>query len=163
MKRWIAVLAAGLVGSTLSVPAAVADTCRTHWGSAEKTSRSLGNGSVTGLRAGGHACFDRFVVAGGSSALVGYVSVLRADPSDRVVPLAGGARLRIVVFGQLAGNRLPSLPSVAGLRTFRQVAWAGNFEAVNSVGLGVRARLPFRVFTIGGAHPRVVIDVAHHW
>ncbi len=163
MKRWIAVLAAGLVGGTLSVPAAVADTCRTHWGSADKTSRGLGGRPVTGLRAGGHACFDRLVVDGGSSVQVGYVSQLRQDPSDRVITLAGGARLRIVVFGQLVGNRLPSIPSVAGMRTFRQVAWAGNFEAVNSVGLGVRARLPFRVFAIGGAHPRVVIDVAHHW
>ena len=163
MKRWIAVLAAGLVGSTLSVPAAVADTCRTNWGSVDKANRSLGNGLVTGLRAGGHACFDRFVVAGGVGYQVGYVSVLRADASDRVIPLAGGARLRIVVLGQLQGNRLPSIPPVVGMRSFRQVKWAGNFEGVNSVGLGVRAKLPFRVFTIGGAHPRVVIDVAHHW
>jgi len=32
------------------------------------------------------------------------------------------------------------------------------------MGLGVRARLPFRVFTLTDATTsRLVIDVAHHW
>jgi hypothetical protein len=50
--------------------------------------------------------------------------------------------------------------NVSGYRTFRQVAWAGSFEGVTTVGLGTRARLPFRVFTLPG---RVVVDVAHRW
>ena len=89
MKRGIAVFAAGPVGSTPSVPAAVADTGRTHWGSAGKTNSSLGNDSVTGLRAGGPVCLDRLVVAGGDNHQVGSVSVAPADPSDRV-PFGGG-------------------------------------------------------------------------
>ena len=89
MKRGIAVFAAGLVGSTLSALAAGANTCRTHGGSAGKTNRSLGNGSVAGLRAGGPARFDRLVVAGGGNHQVGSVSVGPAETSDQV-PFGGG-------------------------------------------------------------------------
>ncbi len=58
-----------------------------------------------------------------------------------------------------------SLVGVAGFRTFRQVLGAGAFEGVSSIGIGVRARLPFRVFTLAGpgSHSRLVIDVAHLW
>ena len=57
---------------------------------------------------------------------------------------------------------------MAGYSTFRQVAWAGTFEGQTTLALGVRARLPFRVFTLDGVPnsgdtPRVVIDVAHRW
>jgi hypothetical protein len=57
---------------------------------------------------------------------------------------------------------------VNGYTTFRQVAWAGSFEGQTTLGLGVRARLPYRVLTLAGAPysdqgPRLVIDVAHRW
>jgi hypothetical protein len=54
---------------------------------------------------------------------------------------------------------------VTGYQTFRQVAWAGSFEGYSSLGLGVRARLPFRVQTLPGpgAGSRLVLDVAHFW
>ena len=57
------------------------------------------------------------------------------------------------------------LTNVTGYRTFRQIAWAGSFEGRTTVGLGVRARLPFRVFTLAGPGDgsRLVIDVAHTW
>ena len=57
------------------------------------------------------------------------------------------------------------LVDVAGYRTFRQVAWGGSYEARTSVGLGVRARLPFRVFVLDGPGrgSRLVVDVAHRW
>jgi hypothetical protein len=38
--------------------------------------------------------------------------------------------------------------------------WAGSFEGTTSVGLGVRARLPFRVITLAD---RILVDVAHFW
>ncbi len=55
--------------------------------------------------------------------------------------------------------------NVAGFRTFRQVAWGGTFEGSTTIGLGVRARLPFRVFALDGpgSGSRLVIDVAHRW
>ncbi|BAS14136.1 conserved hypothetical protein [Arthrobacter sp. Hiyo8] len=45
------------------------------------------------------------------------------------------------------------------------MAFAGSFEGYTSLGLGVRARLPFRVFTLAGpgTGSRLVIDVAHMW
>ena len=55
--------------------------------------------------------------------------------------------------------------NVDGWRAFRQVALCGSFEGYMTFGLGVGARLPFRVFTLPGpgAHSRLLIDVAHHW
>ncbi len=57
---------------------------------------------------------------------------------------------------------------VTGYRTFRQVAWAGSFEAHTTLALGVQARRPVRVLTLDGTPnrgdtPRLVIDVAHSW
>jgi hypothetical protein len=45
------------------------------------------------------------------------------------------------------------------------VASAGSFEGYTSLGLGVRARLPFQVFTLDGpgSGSRLVVDVAHFW
>jgi len=58
-----------------------------------------------------------------------------------------------------------ALTNVRGYRTFRQVADAGSFEGETTIGLGVRARLPFRVFTLTGpgTTSRIVVDVAHRW
>jgi hypothetical protein len=54
---------------------------------------------------------------------------------------------------------------VSRFRTFRHVAWAGSFEGQTTLGLGVRARLPFRVFLLDGpgSGSRMVVDVAHRW
>jgi hypothetical protein len=55
--------------------------------------------------------------------------------------------------------------AVGGFTTFRQVAFLGTHEAQTQIGLGVRARLPFRVFVLRGpgSGSRLVIDVAHRW
>ena len=47
----------------------------------------------------------------------------------------------------------------------RQVRWAESQEGLTRVAVGVRARLPFRVFVLAGpaAGSRLVIDVAHRW
>jgi hypothetical protein len=57
------------------------------------------------------------------------------------------------------------LTDVSGYRAFRQLAWAGSFEGQSTIGLGVRARLPFRTFTLDGpgTGSRLVVDVAHRW
>jgi hypothetical protein len=45
------------------------------------------------------------------------------------------------------------------------ITWAGSFEGYTTIGLGVRARLPFRVLVLDGpvAGSRIVVDVAHQW
>ena len=129
------------------------------------------------VRSGRHACFDRLVVdlAGREPGFtVRYVGQVTEDGSGRVIRLRGGARLQVTVYApayDTAGHStyLPAngreLTDVTGYRTFRQVAWAGTFEGYTTLGLGVRARLPFRVLQLPGpgTGSRVVIDVAHTW
>ncbi len=137
-----------------------ATTCSTPWGSTPKAVSNSIHGNLAAVRAGHHACFDR-VVLDDSRATSGYrVSYVRAvhdQGRGAVVPLRGGAFLEVV--DQSAAGRL-AMPSVAGFPTLRQVASGGSFEGYTTVGVGVRARLPFRVFR-SGTH--LVVDVAHHW
>jgi hypothetical protein len=131
-----------------------------------------GTGTMKNIRAGRHECYDRLVfdVAGSPRGYhVSYVNTVYDDPTGRVVPLRGGAKLSVTVHAathDLAGHPIyryanrAELVNVTGYRTFRQVAFAGSFEGLTTVGLGVRARLPFRVFTLPD---RVVVDVAHRW
>jgi hypothetical protein len=97
------------------------------------------------------------------------------DGSGNPVPLAGGAFLQVVArawaydFETGQPSYDPADPAhlvdVTGYQTFRQVAWAGTFEGQTTIGVGVRARLPFRVLTLTGpgSGSRLVIDVAHRW
>ena len=167
----------------LTVPAQAAPYCGITWGSLPKVQPFSDGDLVNGVRAGRHACFDRLVIdVGGEDASfssydVRYVPVVRQDGSGRAVPVRGAADLQIVL-GAAAydqyGNQTLALPrpsemvDVTGYRTFRQVAWAGSFEATTTIALGVRARLPVRVFPLPGTPnsghtPRLVIDVAHSW
>ena len=130
-------------------------------------------GRVHGVRAGRHACFDRLVLdmTGRAPGFdVRYVTTVRSDGSGFPVPVAGGARLAVVA--HKGATSVPTMPSVAGFTTFRQVKWAGSFEgygrtcAATTIALGVRARLPHRVFTLYDAstnRSRLVVDVAHRW
>jgi hypothetical protein len=50
------------------------------------------------------------------------------------------------------------------------VVSAGSFEGYTTFGIGVRARLPFRVFVLDGrgsggpnVGSRLVVDIAHNW
>jgi hypothetical protein len=159
-----------------SVSASGAPYCGITWGSLAKKGGSMTTSPITDVRAGRHDCYDRLVVDISGKAAgyrVGYVTSVVQDGSGRAIPLRGGAKLQIVVlaptYKSSAANTFPAtrseLVDVSGFSTFRQVAGAGSFEGQTTIGLGVRARLPFRVFTLAGPGPysRLVIDVAHHW
>jgi hypothetical protein len=96
------------------------------------------------------------------------VKQIISDPSGMVLHVRGDAKLLITIQAPAGPGYRPNarnLVSVSHFRTFRQVRGAGSFEGITSIGLGVRARLPFRVFRVdNGAQPgsRLVIDVAHH-
>ncbi|MGW6128578.1 AMIN-like domain-containing (lipo)protein [Cellulomonas sp. NPDC055163] len=169
-----------LVGSFLLVPASPAGAapyCGIRWGSLEKSTLSLAPATVFDVRTGRHTCYDRLVVdlAGGSGGYrVAYVDEVTADGSGHVIPTRGGASLQITLGNPSYDDNgnltyAPANPSelrnVSGYRTFRQVVWAGTFEGHTDLGLGVRARLPFRVFVLDGpgSGSRVVVDVAHRW
>jgi hypothetical protein len=175
--RLLVLLAAALAAIVLAVPAqAAAPYCGITWGSLAKTGPTAApvpGATVGAVRAGRHDCYDRLVLdVRGVKALgtwrAEYVRTVTADPSGRPIALRGGAFLQISV-GAGQGYRSSSeLANVSGFRTFRQVASAGSFEGVTSVGLGVRAKLPFRVVTMTGIPGsrngvRVVVDVAHRW
>jgi hypothetical protein len=57
------------------------------------------------------------------------------------------------------------IADVRGYRTLRAVVYGSSFEGTTTFGVGVRARLPFRVLTLAGpgGGSRVVVDVAHRW
>lgn len=144
--------------------------CGITWGSGAKNAGTLTQSSLTGVRAGRHACFDRIVLdvdgrtPPGYS--IGYVSTVRAEGSGAPIPLRGSAKLRVQVLAPTGFTpvRPTEMVPTAGYRTLRQVAFGGSFEGYTTIGVGVRARLPFRVTTIDdGATSRLVIDVAHRW
>ncbi|MDN3029106.1 hypothetical protein [Streptomyces sp. S.PB5] len=169
------------MGATLgvaAVPAQASTTCPTGWGSLAK-SRAVGTADpVTDVRTGRHTCYDRLVVdvpGAGKDSLgyyVHYVDRLHQDGSGRLIPVAGGAVLEVRVaapaydpetgaptYPARSGRPLPGV-DLDGYRTFRDARFAGSFEGDTQLGLGVRARLPFRVLRVDG---RVVVDVAHSW
>jgi hypothetical protein len=165
--------AAGVVASS---PASAHPYCGIRWGSLAKTSATHVGGPVTDVRAGRHACFDRLVIDLKGKApgyTVGYVDTMRADGSGSVIALRGGAKLSVRANAPAyTSSGTPSfvprnraeVVNVGGYTTFRQVAWAGSYEGYTTLGVGVRARLPFRVFTLQDATTsRLVVDVAHRW
>lgn len=176
---WLAaVLLAAVLGFVVQGPASAAPYCGLTWGSLMKADGAMSGAPVTDVRTGQHYCFDRLVVdLGGTPApgySVRYVPQVIQDGSGAVVPTRGGARLQVVVKAPAYDANGQStytpadkaeLSNVSGYQTFRQVVWAGSFEGQTTIGLGVRARLPFRVFALDGpgSGSRLVVDVAHYW
>jgi hypothetical protein len=180
MRRFALLL--GLVGiiAALLAPAATAATpsCSIRWGSQAKDAPDYTTGPLFNVRVGQHACYDRLVFdVTGSQAPgyhVAYVPAVTQDGSGQTVPLRGGAFLQVTLrapaYNDQGGLTVPlppdgELANVAGFRTLREVAWAGSFEGQTTVGVGVRARLPFRVLTLPGPgdQTRLIVDVAHRW
>ena len=175
MKRMAAVLFTILAIGTASVTTAAAagPYCGQRWGSTPEMVTTGSTGEVVGVRAGRHACFDRLVLdVDGDLAgyIVQYVDAVHRDGSGQLVPLRGGARLQVVATAPAVATDAffladGELVDVSRYRTFRQVAWAGSFESHSTIGLGVRARLPFRAFVVQGPGEasRLVVDVGHRW
>jgi hypothetical protein len=192
-RIWTTVAALGLAGAaTLSGVAAAAPAiatsstaasasgaaahragCTLNWGT---NAKHRGSSAITvatrvqAVRAGKHGCFDRLVIdmSGGKRPPFSarYVKQIVADPSGKVLKVKGRAKILITVRGPAGKHYHPNavnLTDVSGFKTFRQVRGAGSFERVTSIGLGVRAKLPFRVFELGSSQSgwRIVIDVAH--
>jgi len=182
MKRLANILgvvgAAGIVSIGAAAAPAVAVThhaagCSTNWGI---NAKHRGSQTITvatrvrGVRAGRHGCFDRLVIdmSGGKQPPFSarYVKKIVAEASGKVLRVRGRAKILIVVRGPAGRHyhaNAVNLADVSGFKTFRQVRGAGSFERVTAIGLGVRAKLPFRVFELGSSEAgwRIVIDVAH--
>ncbi|MCZ9882633.1 AMIN-like domain-containing (lipo)protein [Arthrobacter sp. B2a2-09] len=181
MRKFHAWLAALLVAAGLGLVAPgaafAAPYCGIVWGSLAKSNPALTQAQVVNVRTGQQLCFDRLVidlngaVAGYS---IRYVPQVLQDGSGLPVDLRGNAFLQVTVnapaynsSGSATYNPADKngLTNVSDYKTFRQVAYAGSFEGYTSLGLGLRSRLPFRVFTLAGpgTGSRLVVDVAHMW
>lgn len=183
MRKLLIMLMLALVGAGAVVALPVspslassrqsAPSCSIRWGSGPKAAGDMSTGELVNVRAGRNQCFDRIVLdvdGPRSGYFVSYVDQVRRDGSGDVVPVRGGARLAIVARVPVTPTDALFLPNgelvdVSGFRTFRHVAWAGSFEGQTTIGLGVRARLPFRVMVLRGpaSGSRIVVDVAHRW
>jgi len=188
MKRLLRLLLGVLIVLAVSLTAAPAAQaaarpyCGIWWGSLTKTGAGpyypSDSASVYNVRTGRHACYDRLVVdVSGSVGTynVQYVTHVGTQGSGITVPTLGGAALEISMMNPAYNPQTGAptyvfanpnkLTNVTGYRTFRQVVWAGTYEGYTSIGIGVRARLPFRVFVLTGpgSSSRLVVDVAHRW
>lgn len=184
MRRILSLLFALVLGLTMTATAvpsadAVQAYCGITWGSLPKAYRTttLSTAPLTNIRSGSHLCYDRLVLdlagaPGGYS--VKYVDVVRGPGSGDPVALRGGAAIEIVANNPahdengratLVLRNRAEAANVSGFHTFRQVVFAGSFEGHTTIALGVRARLPFRVFTLDGpgSGSRLVLDVARYW
>jgi hypothetical protein len=180
LSAWLTAIIVAL-GLGLLVPGSASATtsyCGLVWGSLAKANQTMSAASVTNVRSGQHYCFDRLVIDVKGKATgynVRYVSKVVQDGSGLPIKLRGGAFLQVTAHSPsydsatgkatfVPANR-SEVTNVSKYQTFRQVAWAGSFEGYTTLGLGVRARLPLKVFTLAGPGngSRLVIDVAHHW
>jgi len=187
MRKVFISLVVAVLGCTAvaTATAGAAPYCGLIWGSLAEHDGRHTSATISNLRAGEHPCFDRLVIDLGpkeaglpgpdaSGYSVEYVSRIADDRTGAPVTLTGDADLQIVVHARAvddvsAPTYRPADPAhaldVSGFQTFRQVAFLGTAEAQSTIGLGVRARLPFRVFMLAGPGDgaRLVIDVAHRW
>ncbi len=164
-------------GAGTNAATSFSTTCPTGWGSLPEAHTRVSVATPAAVRTGRHACFDRLVfdIEGTPPGYTAhYVSNVFRAGAGHLVPLRGGAKLEIVLgvrefddAGQWAFQppNESELANVAGYRTFRQVEYAGSTEGAAWIGVGLRARLPFRVFTLAGpgSGSRIVVDVAHSW
>lgn len=177
---------AGLVGTAGGAQAAsgptngavaAAPACSTVWGSGAKSAQDANTEQLKAIRTGRNACYDRMVfdvpgAAGKIGYHVGYVDAFHQDGSGTRIPVKGGAILQIFVsapsydpatskpsYPARAGEPLPGV-DLTGYRTFRDTKFGASFEGQTQVGLGVRAKLPFRVLQSGD---KLIVDVAHTW
>ncbi len=169
----------GAASAGAATRAASAPYCGITWGSLDKSGGGLSPAPLLTTRTGQHDCWDRLVFefdgrANGFN--IGYRSEVYTEGEGRPLSgqTAGGALIRVQLleptYDQQGHITYPfrtgdHVANVGGYRTLRDVVYGGSFEGYSTFAVGVRARLPFRVFVLAGpgSHSRIVLDVAHRW
>ena len=138
-------------------------------GPIDEAAIGVGVALLVRVRAGRNKTFDRLVFdfEGPAPGIrVEYVDQLVQDATGEPIPLRGRAVVQIVIRPANAHREdgTPTitgpLPDLTGFAAFRQIADAGDFEAVLTWGIGVAARTGLRAFTLTGPS-RVAVDVVH--
>ena len=172
-------LAATAAISPIGADNAQATACTAPWGSLAKTSSPMTTRPVTGVRVGQHGCFERMVIdlgrgSGNTGYDVRYVSKAVVDPSGQVLRLRGGAVLQVIAKAPAyttsgvptyrPANRM-EVANVAGWYNFKQIAYGSSFEGQTQFFIGLRGRLPMKVFVLNNTDggQRRVIDVDNSW
>ncbi|MEU1780157.1 MULTISPECIES: AMIN-like domain-containing (lipo)protein [Streptomyces] len=166
-------------GSGKAATPPAAGCAAVDWGSLPKDSAVAWHKPLRDIRTGGHDCYDRVVLdllGPGTGRPIGfhvrYVDQFQQDGSGDVIPVRGGAILEVRVaapsydpatmqrtYDGKAGQPLPEV-DLGGYRTFQDTRFGASFEGDTQIAVGVRERLPFRVFQTGN---HLVVDVAHSW
>ena len=154
-------LLATLLGAGAVAPAA-AEPCATAWGTGTRIAAVQGS-AVRTVRIGTDACWDRVVFD-----LAGPVAGYHVTYVDEVTQEVRGGDAR-VRRREAAGHAAPPggrpaayLPARRCRRRLPDAALRGlrrDLEG-STIGIGLRERLPFRVFTLTGPD-RLVVDIAH--
>lgn len=152
-----------------------AAACSTPWGSTGESAGVLSTAALRGVRSGQHACSDRWSSTwagrGWATPSATWLPCARRAAVTSCRCAAGRAcrwtcctRRTTPVAGRPTSRRTRELAPTAGYRTLQQSAWGGSVEGQTTVGVGVRARLPFRAFALHTTTgSELVVDVAHRW
>jgi hypothetical protein len=180
LRIFAAALAVALTSAlaVAAAPAASAATCSITWGSLAKAGGALNPAPLVTARTGRHECWDRVVWEFNGPANGYHVQYGEAYTEGQGEPMspytAGGALLAVQLKSPAYDSQYRAtypyrtrdhVANVAGYSTLRDVVFGGSFEGYSTFAVGVRARLPFRVFVLSGpgTHQRIVLDVAHKW
>jgi hypothetical protein len=174
-----ALMAAATVGSVGAASASASSPyCGITWGSLAKAQDAPSTAALVDARTGQHNCYDRVVFdfqGPATGYTVSYVDQVVSQGMGASLSVAGGARLSVQLqepaydvatgrstYSHATGDHVANLN---GYRTLRDVVFGGTFEGYTTFGVGTRARLPFRVFTLAGpgGQSRIIVDVAHQW
>lgn len=169
---------AGIAGAATGQAdqAVSAAACSASWNSDTKSADDATAKSLRNITTGKHTCYDRMVfdIKGATSKIgyhVGYVTKFRQSGTGDQIRVNGGAILELVVnspsynpsnpaqktYAGKPGKSLPGV-NVTGYKTFRDTKFGASIEGQTQVGLGLRAKLPFRVQQSGD---KLIVDVAH--
>jgi hypothetical protein len=177
----LVVLLSGLVAGTgfaNTAAATGAPYCGITWGSQAKSGGALSGSPLVTTRTGRHGCYDRVVfefngAANGYS--VSYGETYTDGEGLALSPYTAGevllnVRLLAPAYDDLRNATYPHrvgdhVANVVRYQTLRDVVFGGSVEGYTTFAVGVRARLPFRVFVLSGpgTHSRIVLDIAHQW
>jgi hypothetical protein len=147
--------------------------CGITWGSARKRAGTLRTPQLVKVVTSRNTCWDRTVfefdgAVNGYDVLYSTTVATEGEGLNLAPYVAGAAKLAVSLrapawdYPRATGDHAAN---VVRYRTLRDVMYGGSFEGYTTFAVGVRAKLPFRVFVAAGpgTHSRIIIDVAHLW